>query len=153
MVKIPIQMGGELLRALAGQGETGSTKTRVLFLDEEMYGPMEFPKTFIFGVGQVLRLAAFGKVQVQAATMDTVHCTKEIKEELYDEYKRNPPTSDVDFSNDPAAGGIGADIARSIELPSCGLGGKTISQPSKQPDRPCPVPGGDQERKTLSKFL
>ena len=153
-MKVPLKMGGDLLRALASQGETGSTKTRVFFLDEEMYGPMEFPKTFIFGVGQVLRLAAFGKVQVKAATMDTIHCTKEIKEELYDEYKRNPPTSDVDFSNDPASGGIGADIARSIQLPSCGLGGgASKGSPAPRPDRACPIPGDSGERKTLSKFL
>ena len=152
-MKVPIKLGGDILRALAGQGETGSTKTRVLFLDEEMYGPMEFPKTFVFGVGQVLRLAAFGKGQVRSATMDTIHCTKEIKEELYDEYKRNPPTSDVDFSNDPLAGGIGADIARSIVVPTCGLDGRPAGESKPKPEREFPVPGDGGKRKTLSKFL
>ena len=92
MVKVPISVGKELMQAMAMQGDTSSTKTRVLFVDEELYGPMEFPKSFILGRGQVLKLAAYGKVQVTAATVDTLHCTKEINEELYNEYKQTHNT-------------------------------------------------------------
>ena len=84
MPRLPLDMDKDLLRSLSHQGESSSTKTRVLFVDEEMYGPMEFPKSFILGRGQVIKLAAYGKLQVQTATIDTLHCTKEIHEELYD---------------------------------------------------------------------
>ena len=152
MVKVPVDMSDNLLRALSHQGEAFSTKTRVLFVDEEMYGPMEFPKSFILGRGQVLKLAAYGKVQVQSATIDTLHCTKEIHEELYDEYRRNPPASDIDFTNDPLAGGISADISRSIELPASTMGEKVKSRrPTKEVKPPHPADSGSRE--TPVRFL
>ena len=152
MVKVPLNTGKDLLQALSKQGESSSTKTRVLFVEDEMYGPMEFPKSFILGRGQVLKLAAYGKVQVQAVTIDTLHCTKEIHEELYDEYRRNPPTSDIDFTNDPATGGISADISRSIELHGVAMGEKVTGRtPAREVKPPHPTDSGSRE--TPMRFL
>ena len=150
MVKIPMPVGQDLMRMLAQQGGTPASKTRVLFVDEEMYGPMEFPKSFILGKGQILKLAAYGRVQVSAATIDTLHCTKEIDEELYDEYKQDPPTTDIDFTNDPLAGGISPDISRSLEIPINALGGKSESE---RPEIKCPNPAGARDDRISSKFL
>jgi hypothetical protein len=153
MVKVPMPVGQDLMRMLSQQGGTPATKTRVLFVDEEMYGPMEFPKSFILGKGQVLKLAAYGKVQVSAATIDTLHCTKEIDEELYDEYKRDPPTSDVDFTDDPVAGGIGPDIARSLEIPIEALGRMSSPTAPQRPDTECPKPASARGDTVATKFL
>lgn len=153
MVKVPVPLGEDLMRMMAQQGKTSATKTRVLFVDEEMYGPVEFPRSFILAKGQVLKLAAYGKVQVSAATIDTLHCTKEIDEELYDEYKRDPPTADIDFTNDPAAGGIGPDIARSLEIPIEALGGMSATESPQQPDAKCPNPSSTGGDDVSTKFL
>ena len=149
MVKIPISLGSQVAEAASMRGETLATKTRVLFVDEEMYGPMEFPKSFILGRGQVLKLAAYGKVQVISATIDTLHCMKEINEELFNEYKRNPPPSDIDFTNDPASGGISPDIARSLSIPTCGAG---KASPTRRQYKP-PHPGDVRRDETPTRFL
>jgi len=150
MVKVQMPDGQDLIRMLSQQGGTSATKTRVLFVDEEMYGPVEFPKSFILGKGQVLKLAAYGRVQVSATTIDTLHCTKEIDEELYGEYKQDPPTTDIDFTDDPLAGGIDPDIARSLEIPISALGRK--SEPER-PETKCPNPAGARDDRISSKFL
>ena len=151
MVTIPFTLTSEMLEALGRQGESSSTKTRVLFVEDEMYGPMEFPKSFILGRGQVLKLAAYGKVQVIAATIDTLHCTKEIDEELYNGHKRNPPTSDIDFTNEPIAGGIGADIARSLRFPSCSMGKEGVHGQRTEIKYPSPTDARTGE--TSARFL
>jgi len=151
MVKVPLSVGKELMQAMSMQGDTSTTKTRVLFVDEEMYGPMEFPKSFILGRGQVLKLAAYGKVQVTAATVDTLHCTKEINEELYNEYKQTPPTHDVDFTNDPVTGGISTDIARSLSIPTNRVGSCSSGANRKSYEPPNPGNAGGDE--TPTKFL
>ncbi len=92
MVKIPFNLSSELVKAMAAQGETNSSKTRVLFVDDELFGPLELPKSFFLGKGQILKLAAYGRVQESMATFNSVYCTKEINEELYNEY-RKPTTS------------------------------------------------------------
>ena len=152
MVKVPLPLRQDVMRMLAQQGGTSATKTRVLFVDEEMYGPVEFPKSFILGKGQVLKLAAYGRVQVSATTIDTLHCTKEIDEELYDEYKQDPPTTDVDFTNDPLAGGISPDISRSLEIPISALGGKPESEQQRLETK-CPNPAGARSDHISTKFL
>ena len=152
MVTVPFTLTSEMLEALGRQGESSSTKTRVLFVEDEMYGPMEFPKSFILGRGQMLKLAAYGKLQVTAATIDTLHCTKEINEELYDEYRRNPPTSDIDFTNDPIAGGIGANITRSLKFPSCSMGEGGASNGRRKEFR-CPNPTDARSGETPARFL
>jgi len=152
MVKVPLRLGQDLIRAMSQQGESSSTKTRVLFVDDEMYGPLEFPKSFILGCGQVLKLAAYGKVQVTYATIDILHCTKEINEDLYNGYKRNPPTSDIDFTNDPNARGIGANIARSFEFPSCSVGKEGASN-GRSKELRCPNPTDARVDKTPARFL
>lgn len=153
MVKVPISVGKELMQAMSMEGNTSSTKTRVLFVDEEMYGPMEFPKSFILGRGQVLKLAAYGKVQVTAATVDTLHCTKEINEDFYNEHKRNPPTSDIDFTNDPITGGISADIARSLSIPINRVGEAARSPIANRKSYEPPNPGDARGDETPAKFL
>lgn len=153
MVKIPMSFGKDLMQAMSMQGSTSATKTRVLFVDDEMYGPMEFPKSFILGRGQLLKLAGYGEVQVTAATIDTLHCKKEINEELYNEYKRNPPTLDVDFTDDPIAGGISPSIARALSIPTRGVeGARNSSKPKrKSVSPPNPADGGGNG--TSTRFL
>ena len=153
MVKIPFNFSSEIVKAMAAQGKTSSSKTRVLFDDEELFGPMELPKSFFLGKGQILKLAAYGRVQVSMATLDSVHCTKEINEELYDEYRKNPPTSDVDFRNDPAAGRISASVPRDLPLSSCAVRKAAAKQPKPNFRAACPKPGGNSGNGTPSKFL
>lgn len=97
-MKIPLTIPPELMAAMAGASPAGAaiptTKKKILFVDGEMYGPLEFPRSFNLGCGQLLRLAGYGELQVLEATIDTLTCTKEINEELHDEYRRNPPDPD-----------------------------------------------------------
>ena len=153
MVKIPFNLSSELVKAMAAQGETNSSKTRVLFVDDELFGPIELPKSFFLGKGQILKLAAYGRVQVSMATLDSVYCTKEINEELYNEYRKNPPTSDVDFRNDPDAGRISASVPRDLPLSSCEVRKAASKQSKPHFQTSCPVPESTGSRKTPSKFL
>ena len=155
MVKIPINMGSELVKALASTGNTSSSKTRVLFVDEELFGPIELPKSFFLGRGQILKLAAYGRVQVSRATLDSVYCTKEINEELYDEYRKNPPTSDVDFRNDPDAGRISASVPRDLPLSSCAVrkAAKSAERDRAKRRPACPTPASTGRGSTPSRFL
>tara|TARA_R110002020_G_scaffold276042_2_gene491237 strand:- start:4842 stop:5297 length:456 start_codon:yes stop_codon:yes gene_type:complete len=151
-VKIPFKLPPELMAAMAGNGSTApvapTTKKKILFVDGEMYGSLEFPRSFNLGCGQLLRLAGYGELQVLEATIDTLTCTKEISEDLHDEYRRNPPDPDpVPEPLIPITGGGS----------SCGTGpisGVNCSVPTgKRAEIGHPTLGSSEDGATPSRFL
>ena len=125
-----------------------TTKKKILFVDGEMYGSLEFPLSFNLGRGQLLRLAGYGELQVLEATIDTLTCTKEISEDLHDEYERNPP--DPDPVPEPvvaAAGGGSACGTRPVSGTSCSV------PTGKRAETGHPTLGSIEEGSTPSRFL
>ena len=126
-MKIPLKFPPELMAAMAGGAPTAAvaptTKKKILFVDGEMYGSLEFPRSFDLGCGQLLRLAGYGELQVLKATIDTLTCTKEISEELHDEYRRNPPGPDpvpepvISASRGGSSGSAGSISGASCSVP------------------------------------
>jgi hypothetical protein len=125
-----------------------TTKKKILFVDEEMYGSLEFPRSFDLGRGQLLKLAGYGELQVLEATIDTLTCTKEISEELHDEYRRNPPGPDpVPKSNIAVAGGESSHSGGLISGASCAI------PTGKRPETGHPTLGSAESGETPTRFL
>ena len=125
-----------------------TVKKKVLFVDGEMYGPLEFPMSFDLGRGQLLKLAGYGEVQVLEVTVDTLTCTKDISKELNNEYRRNPPGPDpVPEFNVPVA-------RRAVTSGNGPLSGASCGVPNqKRPEPKYPTLGDTEERSTPSRFL
>jgi hypothetical protein len=134
--------GGQALAA------PSTTKKKTLFVDEEMYGSLEFPRSFDLGRGQLLRLAGYGEVQVVEVTIDTLTTTKEISKELNDEYKRNPPGPDP-VPEQPVAppGGAAFPGAGPLSGASCSIPGGERAEPKY------PTLGGTDSSTTSTRFL
>ncbi len=151
MVKVPFKLPPELMAAMGG-GATPvaapTTKKKVLFVDGEMYGPLEFPMSFDLGRGQLLKFAGYGEVQVLEATIDTLTCTKDISKELNDEYRRNPPGPDpVPEFHVPIARRATASGNGPVSGSSCGIPNQ------KRAESEYPTLGDSGERATPSRFL
>ena len=125
-----------------------TTKKKVLFVDGEMYGPLEFPMSFDLGKGQLLKFAGYGEVQVLEVTIDTLTCTKTISKELHDEYRRNPPGPDpVHKPNVSVARGAVTSGNGPVSGLSCGV------PRTKRAESEYPALGSTGERQTPTIFL
>jgi|TARA_R110002051_G_scaffold311395_1_gene385382 hypothetical protein len=152
VVKIPIKFPPELLAAMGGGSSVATilptTKTKILFVDGEMYGSLEFPRSFNLGRGQLLKLAGYGELQVLEATIDTLTCTKEISKELNDEYRRNPPDPDpVPEPIVPVTGGRSSCGTRPVSGVNCEV------PTGKRTETGHPTLGDAESRATPSRFL
>ena len=96
-MKVPLKLDADTLRAMLGaQGASLEpvTKTKVLFVDEEMYGPVEFPISMFLARGQIIRFPGYGNVQVLTVNMETIRCTQTLDQELFREYQLFPQPPD-----------------------------------------------------------
>jgi hypothetical protein len=151
-VKVPITLPPELIAAMAGGGVAPAppptTKRKVLFVDGEMYGSLEFPISFDLGRGQLLKLAGYGEVQVLEVTIDILTCTKEISKELYNEYRRNPPEPD------PVPEPYGAPAGGTVTSGPGLLSGSSCAIPNKKrAESKHPTLGSSESGATPSRFL
>jgi hypothetical protein len=151
VVKVPFKLPPELMAAMGGGAvpvAPSTVKKKVLFVDGEMYGPLEFPMSFDLGRGQFLKLAGYGEVQVLEVTVDTLTCTKDISKELNDEYRRNPPGPDpVPKLNVPIARRTTTSGNGPLSGASCGIPNQKRSEPKY------PTLGDTGERSTPPRFL
>lgn len=165
-MKIPMHIPKEVVLAMARVAllEDPISKAKILFVDEELYGRVEFPYRFAIGRGQKLRFPGYGEVQVLEVTVDTLRCTKTIDEGLYREWQEHPPAPDpvprrwADFSKcafrpDTSQPGW---VPAFDPAPACGVPG--LHRPGEPgpggTGAEAPRPGsGDPRGKTPARFL
>ena len=62
-MKVPLRFDWEAIKAyLVQQLTEPTTKRKVLIVDDEIYGPVEFPVSYTLGRGQLLRFPGYGQV-------------------------------------------------------------------------------------------